>query len=161
MLFRSKTKEMFEFGKRVAQGAAMMTDTKVDTVVILGSAWAGFFNKAVAEATNENIKRVGLPVWDDNDQTLARALQRELGVPDSGLAMKVAELRAPEPNRPRLGGGSDDIGDISWNVPTVTLSYPSNIPGGPGHNWANGIAMATPIAHKDRKSTRLNSSHRL
>jgi aminobenzoyl-glutamate utilization protein B len=47
-----------------------------------------------------------------------------------------------------LGGGSDDIGDISWNMPTVTLRYPSNIPGGPGHNWANGIAMATPIAHK-------------
>ena len=46
------------------------------------------------------------------------------------------------------GGGSDDIGDVSWNVPTVTLRYPSNIPGGPGHNWANAIAMATPIAHK-------------
>ena len=46
------------------------------------------------------------------------------------------------------GGPSDDIGDISWNVPTVTLHYPSNIPGGPGHNWANGISMATPIAHK-------------
>ena len=46
------------------------------------------------------------------------------------------------------GGGSDDIGDISWNVPTVTLRYPSNIPGLPGHNWSNAIAMATPIAHK-------------
>jgi len=33
-------------------------------------------------------------------------------------------------------------------VPTVTLSYPSNIPGLPGHNWSNGIAMATPVAHK-------------
>ena len=47
-----------------------------------------------------------------------------------------------------MGGGSDDIGDISWNVPTVVLSYPSNISGTPGHNWANAIAMATPIAHK-------------
>ena len=37
---------------------------------------------------------------------------------------------------------------ISWNVPTVTLSYPSNIPGLPGHNWSSGIASATPIAHK-------------
>ena len=33
-------------------------------------------------------------------------------------------------------------------VPTVTLRFPSNIPGGPGHNWANAISMATPIAHK-------------
>ena len=46
------------------------------------------------------------------------------------------------------GGGSDDIGDVSWNMPTITMRYPANMPGGPGHNWANGIAMATPIAHK-------------
>jgi len=49
--------------------------------------------------------------------------------------------------RPR-GGGSDDIGDVSWVVPTVALRYPSNIPNLPGHNWANAVAMATPIAHK-------------
>ena len=42
----------------------------------------------------------------------------------------------------------NDIADIAWNVPTVVLRYPSNIPGTPGHNWADGIAMATPIAHK-------------
>jgi hypothetical protein len=33
-------------------------------------------------------------------------------------------------------------------VPTVTLRFPSNIPGLPGHNWSSAIAMATPIAHK-------------
>ena len=48
----------------------------------------------------------------------------------------------------RTRGGSDDIGDVSWNVPTVTLRYPSNIPNLPGHNWSNAITMATPIAHK-------------
>lgn len=143
-----KTKEMFEFAKKVAQGAALMTDTKLDTIIVLGSAWSGHFNKAIAEATNENIKRVGNPTWTEADQLLAKGLQRELGVPDSGLAMKPADMRVPQPNRPSMGGGSDDIGDVSWNVPTVTLSYPSNIPGGPGHNWANAIAMATPIAHK-------------
>ena len=47
-----------------------------------------------------------------------------------------------------MGGGSDDIGDISWNLPTVTLRYPANIPGLPGHNWSSAIASATPIAHK-------------
>jgi aminobenzoyl-glutamate utilization protein B len=45
-------------------------------------------------------------------------------------------------------GGSDDIGDVSWSVPTVTLNYPANFEAGPGHNWANGVAMATPVAHK-------------
>ena len=57
-------------------------------------------------------------------------------------------LRGPVRPEDNYGGGSDDIGDVSWNVPTVTLNYPSNIPGLPGHNWANAVAMATPIAHK-------------
>ena len=40
------------------------------------------------------------------------------------------------------------MGDISWNVPMVYLRYPANIPNTPGHSWADGVAMATPIAHK-------------
>ena len=137
----------FDAAKRVAQGAAMMTDTKLDTVEIIGSAWDIHFNKAVAEAAYANIKRVGLPAWDADDVLLAKTLQREMGAPDSGLVTKIAELPAPPPDN-IVWGGSDDIGDISWNVPTITLSYPSNIPGTPGHNWADAIAMATPIAHK-------------
>jgi aminobenzoyl-glutamate utilization protein B len=91
---------------------------------------------------------VGTPVWDEKDQALARGLQRELGVPDSGLTTKPGRLGGPVNEATRTGGGSDDIGDVSWNVPTITLNYPSNIPGTPGHNWANAISMATPIAHK-------------
>ena len=139
---------MFDAAKRIARGAAMMTDTQLDTVITLGTAWAGHFNKAIAEATQANIKRVGLPAWDANDIALAKGLQKELGVRESGLPTEVSELRAPNPNAVFMGGPSDDIGDVSWNVPTVTLRYPANIPGGPGHNWANAIAMATPIAHK-------------
>jgi aminobenzoyl-glutamate utilization protein B len=139
---------MFETAKRMARGAAMMTDTQLDTVIVLGSAWSGHFNKAIAEATHANIRRVGLPKWDENDVAFAKGLQKELGVREDGLSTEVRELRPPNPQGPQTGGGSDDIGDISWNVPTVTLRYPSNVPGGPGHNWANAIAMATPVAHK-------------
>ena len=45
-------------------------------------------------------------------------------------------------------GGSDDIGDIMWTVPTITIRFPSNIPNMIGHNATSAIAMATPIAHK-------------
>jgi len=150
--------DMWRIGDNMAKAGALMTDTTM-TSRVLGSAWPGHFNKTVAETMYENIKKVGLPTWSDDDQTLARGLQKELKQPVRGLAMKVPELRAPRPrsgggdgeegggNQP-TGGGSDDIGDVSWAVPTVTLNYPSNIPGGPGHNWANGISMATPIAHK-------------
>jgi len=94
------------------------------------------------------MKQVGLPQWSEADQTLARAVQKEVGAPDSGLAVQLDTLQGPLREQDRRGGGSDDIGDISWNAPTVVLRYPSNIPGLPGHNWSNAITMATPIAHK-------------
>jgi aminobenzoyl-glutamate utilization protein B len=142
-----KIKELWQTGDTIAKAAAMMTGTELLPTRVLGSAWPQHFNKTVAEVTFANIQKVGLPTWSEADQALARALQKELGAREQGLAAKVpAELQGPV--RENRGGGSDDIGDISWNVPTVTLRFPSNIPGLPGHNWANAISMATPIAHK-------------
>lgn len=140
------TLAMFEDAKKKAYAAAEMTGTKVDTIMMVGSGWSGHFSRPVAEGMYQNILKVGLPEWDEKDQTLAKGLQRELGVAQNGLPTGRGRLGGPAMNR--TGGGSDDIGDVSWVVPTVTLNYPSNIPGAPGHNWANAIAMATPIAHK-------------
>ena len=47
-----------------------------------------------------------------------------------------------------MGGGSDDIGDIMWTAPPITIRYPSNIPNAIGHNVTSAMALATPIAHK-------------
>lgn len=140
-------KAMRDAGDSIAQGAAMMTNTSV-TSTLLGTAWPAHFNKVIAETVHENIKQVGLPQWSEADQTLAKALQKELKMPENGLATQLTPtLRGPATNAERVGG-SDDIGDVSWNVPTITLNYPSNIPNLPGHHWSNSIAMATPIAHK-------------
>ena len=143
-----KTTAMFEDAKKMAQGATLMTGTQLDTVMMIGSGWSGHFSRPVAEAMYANIKRVGMPKWDENDQALAKGLQRELGQRESGLLLEGGRLGGPVRDDQRTGGGSDDIGDVAWNVPTITLNYPSNIPGTPGNNWANAIAMATPIAHK-------------
>jgi len=147
---------LWHIGDNMAQAATLMTDTTF-TSRLLGSAWPGHFNRPIAEDMYENIKKVGLPRWSDGDQALANAFQTLMKVPQRGLATRIGPLRAPRaqpqadaegPDIGPTGGPSDDIGDISWNVPTVVLSYPSNIQGGPGHNWANAISMATPIAHK-------------
>ena len=142
-------KKLWDIGDKMAQAAAMMTDTTV-TSTVLGSAWPGHFNKTIAETMHANIEKVGLPPWTEADQALAKSLQRELKVPEVGMATQLQPMRGRElvPDEEKRGGGSDDIGDISWNVPTVTLRYPSNMAAGPGHNWANAISMAGPIAHK-------------
>ena len=140
-------KELREIGDRMARAASMMTDTTV-TSRILGSAWPQHMNKTVAETMYANIVTIGLPTWDAADVALAKGIQRELKQPEVGLATRVGPLRGGIDPEQNMGGPSDDIGDVSWNVPTVTLGYPANIPNLPGHNWANAIAMATPIAHK-------------
>lgn len=147
------TKAMFDAGNRIAEAAAMMTDTKMK-YQILGAAWAGSFNKPLAEAMYANIKRVGMPVWSDADKKLAAAVQKLVEAPKidedgkevNGLKTEIDTLSGSIPFS--WGGGSDDIADISWNIPTIVLWYPANIPGTKGHHWADAIAMATPIAHK-------------
>jgi len=159
--FRERTypdiKALFDKGIKTAEGAALMTDTKF-TYEILGSAWPAHFNKPIALAAYSNIKKVGLPKWSVEDKTLAKAVQLEMKSPkQTGLATKLDTIGLPDPpgmvnimgrQLMSLVGGSDDIADISWTVPTIVLGYPSNIPGLPGHHWSDAIAMATPIAHK-------------
>jgi aminobenzoyl-glutamate utilization protein B len=142
-----KIMEAYQRGNEIAEGAALMTRTKM-TKRILGTAWPRHFNKVIAETMYENIEDVGLPQWSEKDQILAKAVQKELKSPrdSTGLKTKLDTLGLPV-EKP-ISGGSDDIGDISWKVPTVTLRFPSNIPGLQGHHWSNAIAMATPIAHK-------------
>jgi len=142
-----RIREMWDIGNRMAEAAAMMTDTTV-TSRVLGAAWPQHFNKVVAEIAHANIQAVGMPKWDEADQALARAVQRELKQNERGLESEVGRLGEPVRDEDNRGGGSDDIGDVSWSVPTITLRYPANIPGTIGHHWSSAIAMATPIAHK-------------
>lgn len=142
-----KIMEVYERANNIADGAALMTNTKV-TRKVLGSAWPRHFNQVMAETMYENIKQVGLPEWSEADHELAKAVQEEVNSPSEtkGLATELSEIGRPVRNF--VSGGSDDIGDISWKLPTITMRFPSNIPGLQGHHWSNAIAMATPIAHK-------------
>ena len=139
-------RENFATLQRIAEGAAMMTDTTMRRRIV-GAAYPRHFNKPIALAMDENIKAVGLPDWTEDDQAFARALQEYMQADEvNGLATELEGIS--EPTEDPVSGGSDDIGDVSWNVPTVTLRFPSNVDGLQGHHWSSAMAMATPIAHK-------------
>jgi len=140
-------KEMWDLGNTMADGAAMMTGTKVSSR-LLGSAWPQHMNKTVAETVYANIQKVGMPKWSEADQAFAKLVQRNMKVREQGLLTEVGKLDGPVRPEDNRGGGSDDIGDVSWSVPTVTLRYPGNIPGMTGHHWSSAIAEATPVAHQ-------------
>jgi aminobenzoyl-glutamate utilization protein B len=141
-------KGLWAIGDSVARGAAMMTGTTLDSTRVLGSAWPQHHNKPVAQAMHANITLVGMPKWTEDDHRFAKALQEEMKVRVRGLDTLPDSLRNPPRMDDMRGGGSDDIGDVTWTLPSVTLRFPSNIPGLPGHNWTDAIAMATPVAHK-------------
>jgi aminobenzoyl-glutamate utilization protein B len=138
--------ELHLIGRKIAEGAALMTETTLEERV-LGAAWPQSYNKPLAEAMHANIVAAGMPEWSDADQALAKAAQTMMGqTSPRGLETQVQrELQQADQG---TGGGSDDIAEVSWNVPTVRLRFPANIPGMTGHHWSSGIAMATPIAHK-------------
>jgi len=148
--FRDRTfgavKGMYEIGNDISEAAAKQSGTTV-THKILGYAAPGWGNKPIAEAAYANIKMIGMPKWTANDQAFAKAVQQTNDRKLTPLSTEVSELR-DSTGRPSIGGGSDDIGDIMWNVPTITIGYPSNIPSLIGHHKLSAIAMATPIAHK-------------
>ncbi|WP_243395844.1 amidohydrolase [Sphingomonas oleivorans] len=140
-------RNLYETGNEIAEAAAKATGTAV-TRRLLGYAAPNYGNRPLAEAAYENIKAVGMPKWTTDDQAFARAAQVANKLKVQPLATTVAPLSTPETRGPSMGGGSDDIGDIMWTVPTITIRFPSNIPNMIGHHATSAIAMATPIAHK-------------
>lgn len=149
--FRDRTfdsvKELYNTGNEISEAAAKATGTTVSHQ-ILGYAAPNYANKPLAEAAYANIKAVGMPKWSADDQAFAKAVQSGVGRKVSPLLTEVPPLSTPTTRERSIGGGSDDIGDIMWTVPTITIMYPSNIPNMIGHNVTSAIAMATPIAHK-------------
>jgi aminobenzoyl-glutamate utilization protein B len=143
----AKIRELYELGNTLSKAAAMATGTTV-TQRTLGYAAPNYGNKPLAEALYANFAAAGLPAWSAADQGFAKAMQVANGVKVEPLTSKLAPLSTPDSRGQSTGGGSDDIGDIMWTVPTVTIRYPSNIPNAIGHNRQSAIAMATPIAHK-------------
>jgi len=144
--FREATYEgannLFQKARKVAEGAALMTGTTFKENV-LSACWPTRDNQTMAEIVQSNIEMVGLPKWTDEEQKLAKAIQKVAEVKETGLVTKLSPLREA-----RQGTSSNDSGDITWTVPHGRVTMPTNVPDIPNHHWAATIAVATSIAHK-------------
>ena len=144
--FRESTyegaQELYERAKKVAEGAATMTGTTWKEHV-LAACWPTRDNVTMAEVVQSNIELVGMPEWTEEEQALARRIQKVAGGRETGLRLEISPLREA-----RQGTSSNDSGDITWSVPHGRITFPANVQGVPGHHWAAAIAEATSIAHK-------------
>jgi aminobenzoyl-glutamate utilization protein B len=146
-MFRDSTAQgvlkLFEQAKRIAEGAALMTNTGL-SVDLMSAVWPVRSNRTLAELFQREIDRVGVPEWSKEEEDLARAVQDKAKVPVEGLRRTIDELKGPAVQQ----HAANDAGDVSWKVPMVKFIFPGSIPHVNFHHWAAGVPLATSIAHK-------------
>ncbi len=130
-----RVEEMYEWVVNCAKAAALATRTELHKVRILSAVHQRHANKALAELFQKNIELVGMPVWTEEENDFAKALQKELGEEPKGMPTEIPPLREPSPVS--IGGGSSDVGDVSLVVPLATIRFPGQVPGAIGHHWSS------------------------
>jgi aminobenzoyl-glutamate utilization protein B len=131
--------------RKVADGAALMTETTVEVKVASGvSNLLG--NTPLEKAMQSQLDRLGPPPFDAADKKYAAEIQRTLSPEDlasayarAGVPIKkdtsLCDFIVPYGTRGAPMMGSTDVGDVSWVVPTVQARVATHAIGTPGHSW--------------------------
>ena len=127
-------KELHARVDRIAQGAALMTDTTVTSSVV--SAYSNLITIPTLQAVaNEAMHDVPLPVPTEEDIAYGKALQATMKLTKADMAKPLYADRVLDPAPPVAHGGSTDTADVSWNCPTVQMHIGNWVVGTPGHSW--------------------------
>lgn len=134
---------IFDRVVKAANGAATGTETTVDYNII-GGTHDLLLNSTLAEIMQNNLEKVGGVSLTNEEIEFGKKLQAGLGftVPALGTSAMVKPLKTEETS----GGGSTDVGDVSYVVPTVGMRAATWIPGTPAHSWQAVACGGTEIA---------------
>lgn len=139
--------QLFDRVVKAAEGAAMGTGTEVDFEVIHGI-YPLLPNVALGRVVYDNLVRVGGVTYDENERRFAEAIRKSLPA-DVAPLESAGQIRPFEPEfEARRGGGSTDVGDVSWVVPTAGMRAATWVPGTAGHSWQAVAAGGTSIGTK-------------
>jgi len=132
---------------KISQGAALMTETTLDVKELSGDANL-LPNDALAKLAQRNLEEVGGFRYTAEEKRFAEALQKSLppggaGPLDSTALVK--PLRSPDPN---AAAASTDVGDVSWNVPTIGFETATFVPGVVAHTWQATASAGMSIGQK-------------
>jgi aminobenzoyl-glutamate utilization protein B len=142
---KETAKSVFDRVVNAANGAALGTDTKVDFEII-GGTHDLLINKTLAEVMQKNLDKVGGVIYTPEEIEFAKKLQSSFNFnyPAIETAKEVKPIKAVED----AGGGSTDVGDVSYAVPTVGLRAATWVPGTPAHSWQAVACGGTDIGIK-------------
>ena len=126
---RAEVEEIVAWTRQVAEGAALMTQTSSEYMLFHGM--LDLLPNAPLIALAQAHMQARPPVWTEAEQAFAKGCQREMGLPEAGLATVVL----PVMGALRVGGGTD-VGDVSWVAPVGIFGWPSFGIGTSLHTWA-------------------------
>jgi aminobenzoyl-glutamate utilization protein B len=130
--------------KEIARGAALIAGVEHTVTIQTGSSDMIILDAGL-KLLHENLTWIGAPTYSDAEQAFARALQTNSGQPAVGMKAELAPLAPVLPDPP---GGSTDVGDVSYVVPTLHF-YGATAPFGvPWHAWPVVASSGMSIGHK-------------
>ncbi len=141
-----ETQTLLQIWERVeaaAKAAAMGTGTTMDREIIHGN-HALLSNMTLAKAMQKNLESVGGVSYDAREKAFAEAIYPTLNQPENALGSQATIM----PIKLESGSGSTDVGDVSWNAPTVELRAATWVPGTEAHTWQAVAAGGTSIGIK-------------
>ncbi|UCH98310.1 MAG: amidohydrolase [Candidatus Aminicenantes bacterium] len=128
---RQEVEEVYARVLKIAEGAAIMTETTHQIHVITG-VYNYLKNRAVASVLHQNLQLVGPPLFTTEEQEFACQLQRKFDKKEEGMSTVIEPFIEP---KEYIGGGSTDAADVSWLVPTASLNVACWPLETPGHGW--------------------------
>ena len=155
-------KALLERVNKIAQGAAMMTETSVTSRQIDGSSDT-VSNTVLEKLIFENLQQAPLPVYTAEEQSFAEAMKATCTpapVPEDPALkafwvektnngkLPLNDFVMPYVPSNRMSPGSTDVGDVSWLTPTAQFTTVTWVAGSPGHSWQNVATGKHSIAHK-------------
>ncbi|MDT0539499.1 amidohydrolase [Croceitalea sp. P059] len=134
----------YERVKAMAEGAAIMANVDYKISLVSGI-YETLVNRSGGEIMQSNLELLGPITYTDEETTFGKAIQKATGKEEVGMDSSIRPLRATLENP---GGGSTDVGDVSWNVPNINLSATVAPKDTPWHSWAVVACGGMSIGHK-------------
>ncbi|MBK7869435.1 MAG: amidohydrolase [Saprospiraceae bacterium] len=141
----AEAKSVWERIVKAAEGAALGTETKME-YEITGGVYNLMPNEVLGKMMDANLRTVGGYTYTEEERAFAVEIQKSFGgkVPSPESTKNIEPFAVREEG----SGGSTDVGDISWVVPTVGLNTATWVPGTAAHSWQAVAAGGTSIGHK-------------
>jgi aminobenzoyl-glutamate utilization protein B len=139
---RDEVERLLERTRKLAEGAALMTETQA-TVTVQGGSWDMLVNESGARLLHANLLWLGPATYTTEEQAFARQIQRATGVPEVGMAEGINALEGQAQE-----GGSTDVADISWVAPTLHVTVATSPRDAPWHAWPVVATAGMSIGHK-------------